>query len=307
MEDEAVEGCPRIHPDDQVTEPAAVSLDASAIPTAASRAARRRESAILAALAIAGAAIEYPLAFALKSLDRSELVRASPFLGVTIVLAALIPLSIRLSSELGLPGAPLIAAKCAGEKLHFSIRSLLRVSIGYAFLAAVAGASVLVLVIVPLVLIQHGGAGLKLPNTPILTVAPGRIAFVGASVAIAAAVSEEIQFRFVLYAILGWFASLVSHDSRGHPGRRALWVVTIVQGYLFGLIHLAPLAGTLFHSTPKLLLGALAMPQTWEGVVFGRLYLRRGLEASIIAHASMDVALFALAAIGVLRSHPGSG
>jgi len=35
-----------------------------------------------------------------------------------------------------------------------------------------------------------------------LTVAPGRIAFVGASVAIAAAVSEEIQFRFVLYALL---------------------------------------------------------------------------------------------------------
>jgi hypothetical protein len=34
--------------------------------------------------------------------------------------------------------------------------------------------------------------------------------------------------------------------------------------------------------------------------VFGRLYLRRGLEAAIIAHASMDVALFAMAAIGVL-------
>ena len=100
---------------------------------------------------------------------------------------------------------------------------------------------------------------------------------------------------------------LISRDSRGHPGRRALWIVTLVQGYLFGLIHLVPLAGTLFHSTPKLLLGALVMPQTWEGVVFGRLYLRRGLEASIIAHASMDVGLFALAAIGVLRSHLGSG
>ena len=262
---------------------------------------------LLASLAIAGAVIEYPLAFALKSLDRSELVRALPFLGVTIVMAALIPLSLRLSDELGLPGAPLIAAKLAGERLHFSIRSLLRVSIGYAFLAALAGASVLAFVIVPLVLIQHGGGSLKLPNTPIMTVAPGRIAFVGASVAIAAAVSEEIQFRFVLYAILGWIARLMSRDSLGHPGRRALWAVTIVQGYLFGLIHLLPLAGTLFHSTPKLLLGAVVMPQTWEGVVFGRLYLRRGLEASIIAHASMDFALFALAAIGVLRSHLGAG
>jgi hypothetical protein len=270
------------------------------------RAARRRESALLAALAIAGAVIEYPLAFALKSLDRSELVRALPFLGVTIVLAALIPLSLRLSGELGLPGAPLIAAKFAGEKLHFSIRSLLKVSIGYALLAAMAGASVLALVVVPLMLIQHGGPGLKLPKTPMLTVAPGRIAFVGTSVAIAAAVSEEIQFRFVLFAIFGWIALLMSRDSRGHPGRRALWMVTLVQGYLFGLIHLAPLAGTLFHSTWRLLLGGLVMPQTWEGVVFGRLYLRRGLEASIIAHASMDVALFAMAAIGVLGSHPGA-
>jgi len=245
--------------------------------------------------------IEYPLAFALKSLDRSELVRALPFLGVTIVLAALIPLSLRLSGELGLPGAPLIAAKLAGDKLHFSIRGLLKVSIGYAFLAAVAGASVLALVVVPLMLIQQGGHGLELPKTPMLTVAPGRIAFVGASVAIAAAVSEEIQFRFVLFAIFGWIARLMSRDSRGHPGRRALWMVTLAQGYLFGLIHLAPLAGTLFHSTWRFLLGALVMPQTWEGVVFGRLYLRRGLEASIIAHASMDFALFVLAAIGLLH------
>jgi Type II CAAX prenyl endopeptidase Rce1-like len=291
-----------------VTEPAADgSGDTRADRTAAARRAGRREAALLAALAIAGAIIEYPLAFALKSLDRSELVRALPFLGVTVVLASLIPLALRLNPELGLPGAPLIAAKIAHEKSHFSIRSLLRVSIGYAFLAALAGASVLALVIVPLILIEHGGTGLKLPKSPMLTVAPGRIAFVGASVAIAAAVSEEIQFRLVLYAIFGWIARLMSRDSRNHPGRRALWIVTIVQGYAFGLIHLAPLAGTLFHSPSRLLIGGLVMPQTWEGVVFGRLYLRRGLEASIIAHASMDVALFALAAIGLLSAHLGAG
>ncbi len=296
-----------------MSEPAADAPgDAPASRTAADRggvaqrAARRRESALLAALAIAGAVIEYPLAFALKSLARSELVRALPFLGVTVVLASLIPLTLRLNGELGLPGAPLLAAKFAGERLHFSIRSLLRVSIGYAILAAVAGASVLAILIVPLLLIHHGGAGFKLPNTPMLTVAPGRIAMVGASVAIAAAVSEEIQFRLVLYALFGWVARLMSRDSRGHPGRRALWIVTLAQGYLFGIIHLAPLAGTLFNSAPRLLLGGLVMPQTWEGVVFGRLYLRRGLEASIIAHASMDFALFALAALGMLRSHLGA-
>ena len=272
---------------------------------AADRAARRRESAFLIALAIGGAAIEYPLALALRSLSRSELVRALPFLVITLVLAALIPLVLRLDARLGLPGAPLIAAKLAGDKFHFSIRSLLKVSFGYALLAALAGASVLAIVLLPLMLMQHGAV--KIPSPPMLTVPPGRIAIVGGLVAIAAAISEEIQFRMVLYAIFGWVAArLISRDSRGHPGRGALWIVTLVQGYLFGVIHLAPLAGALFHSTWRLMLAGLVMPQTWEGVVFGRLYLRRGLEASMIAHASMDLTLFVLAAIGVLSSHLGA-
>jgi len=303
VEDEAVEGRSGIHPADQVSEPA---IDGGG-GARADRAAWRRESALLAALSIAGAAVEYPLALAIKSLDRSEIGRALPFLGITIVLASLIPLALRINGNLGLPGAPLIAAKIAGEKLDFSIRSLVRVSLSYAMIAAAAGASVLVIVTIPLVLFQHGGADIRIPSPPLLTVAPGRIAIVGASVAIAAAVSEEIQFRLVLFTIFAWIASLISRDSRGHPGRGALWMVTIVQGYLFGIIHLAPLAGTLFLSTSQLLIGGLVMPQTWEGMVFGRLYLRRGLEASIIAHASMDVALFALAAIGVMGSHLGAG
>jgi len=288
-----------------VSEPAAEAVvSGDAVPK---RAALQREAAILAVLAIAGAVIEYPLALTLKSLDLSELGRALPFLGVTVVLAALIPLALRLNDKLGLPGAPLLAAKIAGEKLHFSIRSLLRVSFGYALLAAIAGATVLALLIVPLLLISHGSGGLKLPKMPMLDVAPSRLAFFGALVAIVAAVSEEIQFRLVLYAILGWIARLLSRDSRGHPGRGALWIVTFAQGYAFGLIHLAPLAGSLFHSTSRFLIGGLVMPQTWEGVVFGRLYLRRGLEASIIAHGSMDVALFVLAAVGIMHAHPGAG
>ncbi len=285
-----------------MTEPAAHGSGAAGSP----RAARRREAALLIALAIAGAVAEYPLAVAIKSLDRSQIGRALPFLGFTFVLASLIPVSLRINGELGMPGAPLIAAKFAGDKIHFSIRSLASISIGYAILAVAAGAGVLMIVIVPLILVAHGSAGISIPTPPILTAAPGRIAIVGALVAIAAAVSEEIQFRLVLYAIFGWIARLISRDSSGYPGRRALWIVTIAQGYLFGIIHLLPVGGALFHSTSRLLIGGLVMPQTWEGVVFGRLYLRRGLEASMIAHASMDVALFGLAAIGVLRSHPGA-
>jgi membrane protease YdiL (CAAX protease family) len=275
-------------------------------PVAANRPVLARESMLLIALSVGGAVLEYPLALAIKSLDRSEIGRALPILGVALVLASLIPLALRLNGPLGLPGAPLIAAKLAGEKLHFSIRGLIRVAFAYAILAAAVGAGVLVVLIVPLVIMRHGGAGLGVPTPPMLSVAPGRIVFVGALVAVAAAISEEIQFRLVLFAVLGWIARSLSNDSAAGPSRRAMWVVTIVQGYAFGMIHLAPLAGTLFHSAPKFLIGGLLMPQTWEGVVFGRLYLRRGLEASMLAHASMDVSLFALVALGVLQSHLGA-
>jgi membrane protease YdiL (CAAX protease family) len=304
VEDEAVERPSGIHSDNQMSEPAIESREEvranGAVPPDA---ARRRVSVLLAALTILGGAIEYPLALALKSLDRSELLRATPFLAITLVLAALIPLALKLNGSLGLPGAPLIAAKCAGENHYFSIRSLIKISLGYALLAAVTGATVLGIVLLPLLLIKHGG--LALPNSPMLTVPPARIAIVGALVAIAAAISEEIQFRLVLYSVLGWVAAMISRDSRGHPGRVALWIVTLAQGYAFGMVHLVPLASPFFRSTSRLMLAGLVMPQTWEGVVFGRLYLRRGVEASIIAHASMDLALFVFAAIGVLQSHLG--
>jgi hypothetical protein len=271
------------------------------------RAARRRESALLITLAIVGAILEYPLALAIKSIDRSEVFHALPFLAITIVLSSMIPFALRISPQLGLPGAPLIAAKIAGEKLHFSIRSMIKIAVVYALLAAVVGAVVLMTVIVPMMIAHPIAGGAKLPVPPVMKLAPSRIAMVGALVAIAAAVSEEIQFRLVLFAVLGWIVRLTTRDSRGQSSRGALWLVTFIQAYAFGLVHLLPLAGSMFRSTPRLLLGALLMPQTWEGIVFGRVYLKRGLEAAMLAHAIMDVSLFALAAIGVLRAHLGAG
>ena len=267
----------------------------------------RRESALLMALAVVGAVLEYPLALAIKSIDRSEIGRALPFLAITLALSSMIPFALRISPELGLPGAPLIAAKIAGEKLHFSIRSLIKISTVYAFLAAIVGAAVLVLVIVPMMIAHPIAGGAKLPVPPVMRLAPSRIALVGALVAIAAAVSEEIQFRLVLFAFFAWIARRIARGSSGQSSRVALWFATILQAYAFGLVHLLPLASSMFRSTPRLLLGAWLMPQTWEGIVFGRLYLKRGLEAAMLAHAIMDVALFALAAIGVFRAHLGAG
>ena len=70
-----------------MTEPAADGSGAArSTPSRSPRAWRRRESALLIALAIAGAVIEYPLALAIKSLNRSEIGRALPFLGVAFTI-----------------------------------------------------------------------------------------------------------------------------------------------------------------------------------------------------------------------------
>ena len=165
----------------------------------------------------------------------------------------------------------------------------------------------LITVIVPMMIAHPIGGGTTLPVPPVMKLAPGRIALVGALVAVAAAVSEEIQFRLVLFAFFAWIVRSITRESSGRSSRAALWFATILQAYAFGMVHLLPLAASMFRSTPRLFLGALLMPQTWEGIVFGRLYLKRGLEAAILAHAIMDVSLFALAAIGVLRAHLGAG
>jgi len=270
----------------------------------ANRSNHAREAILLMSMSVVGALLEYPLALALKSIDRSEVARTLPFLIVTAALTGLIPAVLSGNARLGLPGAPLISARIAGARSTTSWRSIAVIALRYALYAALLGAAVLTVVIVPMMILHPAANPIHIPQSPMLKIAPGKIAGVGALVAIAAAVSEEIQFRLALMAVFTWIVASISRADR--PGKGALWIATILQAYAFGLLHLLPVAGPLLHHKLGLLIGGLMMPQTWEGVVFGRLYIKRGLEASILAHGMMDVALFALAALGMLQSHLGA-
>jgi membrane protease YdiL (CAAX protease family) len=141
-----------------------------------------------------------------------------------------------------------------------------------------------------------------MPTRPIMKLPPGRIAIIGTLVSIAAGVGEEIQFRLVSFAVLAWIASLFTSGPSGPSSRGALWFATIVQAYVFGLIHRGPANDLLrllgwSHGPIAILVSGLLVPQTWIGIVLGRLYLKRGLEASMIAHATIDATLFMLLAI----------
>ncbi|HEY6394346.1 MAG TPA: CPBP family glutamic-type intramembrane protease [Candidatus Binataceae bacterium] len=266
---------------------------------------RRRESMLLMAMAIVGILLEAPIALALKSPASSYPNPWIAIIGVASILACLVPWVLRLNCGLGLPGAPLLSARLAGQEPPFRFRSLFRVAIVYAMSsigAALGVALVLVAVFVIFARLTHQ----PLPKIPAMQIAAGRLALVGLPVAIAAGVSEEIQFRFVVFALFAAAAGLVLRDSSGLPSRSAFWIATLLQGYAFGMMHLVPVAASMLKHRWPLLLGGLVMPQTWEGVILCRLYLKRGLEASILAHVMIDTIAFTLMTLGTLVSQ-GAG
>jgi len=213
----------------------------------------------------------------------------------------MVPLGLRLCAQIGFPGAPWIAARLAGEAPPFPLLGVVRSAAQYALGAAAIGAALLAGVMLPVMFMAHSGQ-IDMPQLPEFNTGPGGIALAGIPVALAAGISEEIEFRLALFAILAASASLVASGKIDPPSRRTVWIATIAQGYAFGLIHLLPNAGPLQGRPLMLLAGGFLMPQTWEGVVFGRLYLSKGLEAAILAHAMMDLMLFFLAMIGMIGS-----
>jgi hypothetical protein len=118
----------------------------------------------------------------------------------------------------------------------------------------------------------------------------------GALAAAGAGLSEEILFRLSVFAIFIWLFRFLLHEGTDRPSCTTLWCATIMQGYAFGLAHLIIRPAILPKIRAPILIAGLAAPQTWVGIVLGRLYLRRGLEATMIAHAMMDLGLFLLMA-----------
>jgi hypothetical protein len=77
--------------------------------------------------------------------------------------------------------------------------------------------------------------------------------------------------------------------------------------HLIRLARTIPIVASMVHSIPAILVAGMLLPQTWEGIVLGRLYLKRGLEASMLAHAMIDAALFVLVAIVMWLGAPHLG
>jgi membrane protease YdiL (CAAX protease family) len=241
---------------------------------------------ILLVAAVGGVVASFPLVFSLYADKLAEspvplpALVALALLQNTVIMGVIIAVGLLLTAKLGLPGTPLIedwrSGKGIGDRLRTIIQPALMTGFGVGF-------AVLLLFYL---LLQN-----ELPQLPLGKAASMPvwrrflICFYGG-------LTEEIMMRIFLFSLLAWLFSKVWRSSDGAPTRRVLWVATIILALLFGLGHLVSLI-PMMPITFNILLGALLLNGV-ASVAFTSLYLRRGLEASIVAHFTADFIIWVI-------------
>ena len=105
-------------------------------------------------------------------------------------------------------------------------------------------------------------------------------------------IAEEIMLRWGLLSLLAWIALKL-----GLRLRAAQWTGNAVAALVFAAGHLPALFGLV--DPPGWLIGAVVAANAAAGFVFGWLFIRKGLEAAMIAHAMAHlVAVPVLLAMG---------
>jgi membrane protease YdiL (CAAX protease family) len=247
-----------------------------------------------------GTVIDNPIEFIVK------------FIVPCMVLTALIPFAVKANRQFDLPGGPLITANLNGEAQPYGWGEVLIAGVLWPIFALVVIVIAMIALFVGIGLLAYFFPSLARPRArthlpprqiqPGLVVRPSGIWIVCSVVifAFSAGVQEEILFRFVLVGVFSRALMTISANAE-QPSRRQFWLANIMQAYCFGLAHLLPD----FHLTSGIVgLGELTIrpfvqPQTFSGLFLGWLYLRHGLETSMVSHIFFD--LLVLGAISAIR------
>ena len=248
---------------------------------------------LLLASAIGGVAASFPFILTVYAdkLANAPLplpvVLALGLLQNAVILGVLIGVGLLLTAKLGLPGAPLIEDWRAGKSIADKLRALIQPA-----LMTGLGVGIAVLLMFSLLLQK------ELPQLPV-----GKAALMPVwkrlLLCFYGGVTEEIMMRIFLFSLLAWLLSKVWRSVDGAPDRKVLWAANIILAVLFGLGHLASVI-PLMPITFNLVLGALLLNSV-ASIAFTTLYLRRGLEASVIAHFIADFMIWVIGPSLILR------
>lgn len=101
-------------------------------------------------------------------------------------------------------------------------------------------------------------------------------------------ITEEILLRWGVMSLFVWLIWRVGQRGQGTVRPALVWSGNILAAVLFGIGHLPALAALGVTFTVPMVL-AVVVGNALAGIIFGRLYWRKGLEAAILAHAGTHV------------------
>jgi len=241
---------------------------------------------LLLLCAVCGVAASFPFVlflYADKLVDAPmpvPLVLALGLLQNSIILAVLIGVGLMLTAKTGLPGAPLIEDWRAGRDVGQRLRSMISPSL-------LTGVFVGVVVLLMFAFLLRD----ELPQLPVgkaaLTPVWKRflLCFYGG-------LTEEILMRIFAFSFLIWLVRKLLRTGNEAPGSKVFWVANILLALIFGLGHLGSVV-PLMPVTFKIVLGALLLNGV-ASLAFTSLYMRRGLEASMLAHFVADFMIWVI-------------
>lgn len=241
---------------------------------------------ILLAAALIGVAASFPFVFSLYA----DLLAAAPIpvpavfglalLQNTVILGVIIGIGLLLTPKLGLPGAPLIEDWRLGKPIADRLRALIPLSV-------MTGLSVGIAVLLILALLLRK----ELPQLPV-----GKAALIPIwrrlVICFYGGLTEEILMRVFLFSLLAWLLNKLLRTSERPPQRKVIWAANILLAILFGLGHLGSVV-PFMPITLKIVLGALLLNGV-ASIAFTVLYLRRGLEAAMLAHFVADFVIWVI-------------
>lgn len=197
----------------------------------------------------------------------------------SILFAIILFFWLLLSKKLGL--SPIILEEyIITRKLPLNIKSLLKTSIIFGI---IAGISIIILDYI----FTISGSDISLWSWQMPPFRMGILA------SLYGGISEEILLRLFFMSFLIWLLSLLKKSNENILNNNyIMWSSIIISSVLFGLWHL-PITWSVTTITFLVVLRAIVLNGVW-GIIFGRLYWKKGFESAVISHFSADIVLHAI-------------
>jgi len=200
----------------------------------------------------------------------AQLIQSVVLFGIAIFVG------LHLAKKVGL-GLPILEGWLEGREVKSYLRSILGISIGLGILGGI-------LIIGLDILFSFAGVPISLTQASI-----NPPAWQGFLASFYGGINEEVLLRLFVMNLIAWMIFKIKSTEEGKPTNAGMWLAIIIAAVIFGIGHL-PAVMSITTLTPLVIARTIVLNAV-GGIIFGWLYWKKGLEASMISHFSADLVL----------------